>query len=82
MMFSDIFIRLFLVSALYQVLVSADQKPLLSIPEAELSATEFTALSLDEFPSHSIRIKKTPALCEDEKVAASYSGYLDVGMIS
>ena len=82
MRFSAIFIRFFLASSLFLTLVSADQKPLLSFPDADLSVAEYTAISLDEFPSHSIRIKKTPALCEDEKIAASYSGYLDVGVPS
>jgi hypothetical protein len=81
-MFSDMLFHVLLAASLVSVLASADQTPLVQSAGTEFSMTDFAQLSLDEFPSHKIRVKSTPKLCEDESIAASYSGYLDIGALS
>jgi hypothetical protein len=62
------------------VLVLSQQTTLVAPSETILSYDFFTQLSHPEFPSHKIRVKRnSDSLCEDEQVAAGYSGYLDIG---
>jgi len=59
-------------------LVRAQQNALVAPAETRIASESMTVLSHPHFPSHKIRVKRN-TLCEDEKVAAGYSGYLDIG---
>jgi carboxypeptidase C (cathepsin A) len=65
------------------VLVFSQQITLVAPTETILSYDFFTQFTHPDFPSHKIRVKRnSQSLCEDEKVAAGYSGYLDIGKFS
>lgn len=59
-------------------LVTAQQNALVAPGETRITSESMTLLSNPQFPSHKVRVKRN-TLCEDEKVAAGYSGYLDIG---
>jgi hypothetical protein len=59
-------------------LVSAQQNALIAPAETRITSESLTVLSHPQFPLHKVRVKRN-TLCEDEKVAAGYSGYLDIG---
>jgi hypothetical protein len=59
-------------------LVSAQQNALIAPAETHITSESLTVLSHPQFPSHKVRVKRN-TLCEDEMVAAGYSGYLDIG---
>jgi hypothetical protein len=61
-------------------LVVAQQTALTAPAGTLISSESLSVLSHPKFPSHKIRVKRN-TLCEDEKVAAGYSGYLDIGSL-
>ena len=69
-------VTLFLLSLL--CLVTAQQNALIVPAETRITSESMTLLSHPQFPLHKVRVKRN-TLCEDEKVAAGYSGYLDIG---
>ena len=62
-------------------LVSAQQNALIAPAETRITSESLAVLSHPQFPSHKVRVKRN-TLCEDEKVARGYSGYLDIGSLT